>query len=304
MKKGSICCIMVLFLGTVHAQDYVDIVKLSRNNATLGNLDDDGETSVNNTNFEVYFPKRINEDLVVLAGFTAENTRLNLSTGAERTGLTMTRLNLGIKYEHSDKWSGTYVVLPRLSSDFTDVSGDDFQIGALAILGYQYSEMWNVKFGGYVSSEFFGTTITPIIGFWHRSKNEKFYLNATFPIRADANYSLTSSFSVGADLLTSIKSYNLSESNAYVQEESIRFGLYGSYALLDNSLIVRAKAGFDTTDYGVYNENDRIGGQVLTFPLSGDDRTRLNSEFDAALYVGAELLYRFDLRKQKKEPEN
>jgi hypothetical protein len=298
MKRITLLGLGLLLCVQLQAQDYVDIVKLSRNNTTLGNLDNDSETSINNTNLEIYYPTRINENLVVLTGLTAENTRLNLASGADRSNLTMTRLNLGVKYTHSEKWSGTYVLLPKLASDFEDVSGNDFQMGALALLGYQKSEMWNVKFGVYASSEFFGATITPLIGFWHRSKDKKFYLNATFPIRADANYALTESFSVGADLLTSIKSYNLSENDAYVQEESIRFALYASYAFLDNALIVRGRVGYDTTDYGLYSENDTIGAQVLTFPLAGDDRTRLNSEFDAALYVGADLIYRFDLSKE------
>ena len=56
----------------------------------------------------------------------------------------------------------------------------------------------------------------------------------------DANYALSKNFSVGSDLLTSIKSYNLSELNSdnYVQEESIRFALYAALGLMDNSIIL------------------------------------------------------------------
>ena len=303
MKKIKLLIIFILFATYANAQDYVDIVKLSVNNATLGNIEDDYETSVNNTNFELYYPKQLSEKLVLLAGLTAENTRLNLTQGAERTSLTMTRLNLGFKYQHSEKWSGTYVLLPKIASDFDNIGSNDFQFGALAILDYQYNESYKLKFGLYSSTENHGATLTPIVGLWHRSKDNKFYINATLPIRMDANYALTKNFSVGSDLLTSIKSYNLSEfnSSAYVQEESIRFAFYAALGLMENSIILRGKIGFDTTDYGVYDSNEKVGVQVLTFPLSTDKRTRGNAEFDSALYLGFDAIYRFDLTKAKKD---
>lgn len=301
MKKIALLFTVLITFTNVFSQDYVDIVKLSINNASLGNIENDYETSVNNLNLEVYYPKKISEKLVLLTGFTAENTRLNFTEGAERTSLTMTRLNLGVKYQHSEKWSGTYVLLPKIASDFEAIGSNDFQFGGIAVLDYQYSENSKVKFGVYSSSELFGTTLTPLIGLWHRSKNSKFYINATLPIRMDTNYSITKKFSLGADLLTSIKSYNLSEFNSdlYVQEESIRFAFYAALALVDNSIILRGKLGLDTTDYGVYNSNEKVGVQVLTFPLSTDNRNRLNAEFDSALYLGFDVVYRFDLTKNK-----
>ena len=261
MKKTFLPILVFLICITTQAQDYVDIVKLSNNNATLGNIDDDYETNVNNLNFELYYPSVINEKLVIITGITAENTALNLSSFSDRSNLTMTRLNLGLKYKHSEKWSGTYVLLPKIASDFNNIGSNDYQFGGLAILDYQANENYKYKFGLYSSTENFGTTLTPIVGLWHRSKNEKLYINATLPIRMDVNYALTNKFSIGSDLLTSVKSYNLSEFNSdfYVQEESIRFAMYLSYGFLKNSLLVRGKVGYDTTDYGVYNSNDTVG---------------------------------------------
>lgn len=302
MKKFNLMLLFALFTLSASAQDYVDIFKLSVNNATLGNIDNNYETGVNNLNMEVYYPKKLSEKAVLLTGFTVENTKLNLRPNVDRSSLTMTRFNLGMKYQHSEKWSGTYVFLPKIASDFENIGSNDFQFGGLAVLDYQYSATSKVKFGVYASSENHGSTITPLIGIWHRSKDSKFYINATLPIRMDANYALSKKFSVGSDLLTSIKSYNLSQVNSdnYVQEESIRFALYAALGLMDNSIIVRGKVGFDTTDYGVYNSNQKVGAQVLTFPLNTDKRTRLNSEFDSSLYVGFDAIYRFDLTKETK----
>ena len=309
MKKNIFLLTCFAYLQIGYSQDYVDIVKFTVNNTSLGNIQEANqknvnknfETSVNNVNFELYYPNKLSEKLVLLTGLTAENTRLNLSEKADRTSITMTRLNIGVKYQHSEKWSGTYVLLPKIASDFNSIGSNDFQIGTIAVLDYQYNDAYKVKFGLYSSTENYGTSLTPIIGLWHRSKNNKFYINATLPIRMDANYSLTKNLSIGSDLMTSIKSYNLSEfkSNFYVQEESIRFALYTALGLMDNSLILRGKVGLDTTDYGVYNANEKVGVQVLTFPLSDDKRNRGNAEFDSSLYVGFDAIYRFDLTKNK-----
>ena len=300
MKKKSLLCVFILFTITSKAQDYVDIVKFTVHNATLEN-GTNSETNVKNVNFELYYPTVINDKLVLLTGLTAENTNFALTPFSNNGNLTMTRLNLGIKYQHSQKWSGTYMLLPKIASDFNNIGANDYQFGAIAVLDYQANENYKYKFGLYTSTENFGTTLTPLIGMWHRSQNKKWYINATLPIRMDINYALGDKFSVGSDLLTSIKSYNLSEANSafYVQEESIRFGFYASYGFLNNALLLRAKLGYDTTDYGLYNHNDTVGVQVLTVQVSGDDRTRLNTEFVAAPYIGGDIIYRFDLTKKK-----
>lgn len=300
MKIKIILLAFSFLFVQLQAQDFVDIVRVSTNFATMGNVDNDVKSFVNNQNIEFYYPKRLNKKLVVLAGFTFENTTVNLFDGNSAGNLFMARLNLGIKHQHSERWAGTYVFLPKIASNFQGIGSQDFQFGGLAVIDYKISDNWKLKFGVYTSSENHGSTITPLLGVWHRSKNGKFYINATLPIRMDINYNFVKGFSMGADLLTSVKSYDLSKNATalYVQEESIRAALYASYGFLDKSLILRARAGLDFTDYGLYNSNDKIGAQLLIFPLSGDNRNRLNPEYMTAFYFGIDLIYRFDLSKE------
>ena len=254
-------------------------------------------------------PIPITQKAVILAGFTYENTGLgNMFFNFNESqydfvdgskNLIMTRLNLGVKINHGNKWSGTYVALPKLASDFNDLGSDDFQMGGLALLEKKYSSRKVLKFGAYVSSENFGTTVTPIIGLWYKSKNSKFYVNATLPIRADVNYSLTDAFSLGANLLSSVKSYNLSNernSEYYVQEESIRLSAFAAYGFLNDMLIVRARVGLDTTDYALYDKDAVSVVQVLTKQIGNrKDADRRNSEFAAAPFVGLDFIFRVGL---------
>ena len=310
MKKNILFIALLLCIGTLQAQDYFDIFKASFSSASLGNVDDENaQTDVTNRNIELYMPIPITQKVTIIAGFTYENTSLgNMYFNFDNSpydfvdgskNLIMTRLNLGMKINHGNRWSGTYVALPKLASDFSNLGSNDFQIGGLALLEKKYSGRKVLKFGAYVSSENFGTTVTPIIGLWYKSKNSKFYVNATLPIRADVNYSLTDAFSLGANLLSSVKSYNLSNernSDFYVQEESIRLSAFAAYGFLNDMLIVRAKVGLDTTDYALYDKDAASVVQVLTKQIGNrKDEDRRNSEFAAAPFVGLDFIFRVGL---------
>ena len=310
MKKNILFIALLLCIGTLQAQDYFDIFKASFSSASLGNVDDENaQTDVTNRNIELYMPIPITQKVTIIAGFTYENTSLgNMYFNFDNSpygfvdgskNLIMTRLNLGMKINHGNRWSGTYVALPKLASDFSNLGSNDFQIGGLALLEKKYSGRKVLKFGAYVSSENFGTTVTPIIGLWYKSKNSKFYVNATLPIRADVNYSITDAFSLGANLLSSVKSYNLSNernSDFYVQEESIRLSAFAAYGFLNDMLIVRARVGLDTTDYALYDKDALSVVQVLTKQIGNrKDEDRRNSEFAAAPFVGLDFIFRVGL---------
>ncbi len=295
MKNQLPFLIALLGLSMASAQNYLDIARLNVSNTTLEDLEQTHETNITNVNLEFLLPTPINDKTILITGLTAENSSLVLSNGLSRENLIMTRINLGAKVYHSKKWTGTYLLLPKIASNLNEVASQDFQIGAIALLEYRHKNRFRTKYGLYSSSEEFGTIITPLLGIYYRTPNNKFYIDAAFPIRMEANYNVTKKFSLGADLRTSVKSYNLGLTDRYVQEESIRGGLYASYSLMDDKLILRAKAGLDTTDYGLYNSGDKIGAQILTIQVNGDDRARLNNEFDSSVYFGFDAIYRLNL---------
>lgn len=297
MKKTYFLLAIILFGGLVQAQDYLDIARFNISRTNLEDVEQTFDTDVSNLNLEILYPTPVSDKVVLITGLTAENTNLKLGGLFPEENLTMTRINVGAKITHNRKWTGTYLVLPKLASNFDNLGGRDFQFGAIALMEYKFRKSLRGKFGLYSSSENFGAIITPLIGGFYESKNKKFYIDAALPIRMEANYNIAGEFSLGADLRTSIKSYNMNGpiDGTYVQEESIRFGLFASYTMLDKTLILRGKVGLDTTDYGLYNTGDRVGAQILTFAVGGDDRTRLNNEFDSSIFLGLDLIYRLGL---------
>lgn len=294
MKRILLSAAFVLICAQLTAQDYLDLIKVSYNNATLGNIVNDDETNVKNTYVEFYYPFPISSKATFIGGFTYENTRLGaVGFEPDRTNLVMTRLNLGLKLTHGNDWTGTYVALPRYSTDFRGFTEDNFQMGGLALFEKRFNARKGFKAGLYASSEEFGTILTPLVGYWYKSKNGKFYINAILPIRSEMQYDLPDGFSLGASLVTSVKSYNLAQrDDFYIQEESIRFNVFLGVDIIEDELLLRGKVGFDTTDYGLYKQGDTVGTQILTFQVDGDDRNRLNSEFDSSLFLGFDLVYR------------
>ena len=71
MKKNILFIALLLCIGTLQAQDYLDIFKASFSSTSLGNVDDENaQTDVTNTNVELYMPIPITQKAVILAGFT------------------------------------------------------------------------------------------------------------------------------------------------------------------------------------------------------------------------------------------
>lgn len=214
MKNQLTIIIALLGLSIATAQNYLDIARINISNTTLEDLEQTHETNITNVNLEFLLPTPINDKTILITGLTAENSSLVLSNGLSRENLIMTRINLGAKVYHSKKWTGTYLLLPKIASNLNEVASQDFQIGAIALLEYRHKNRFRTKYGLYSSSEEFGTIITPLLGVYYRTPNNKFYIDAAFPIRMEANYNVTKKFSLGADLRTSVKSYNLGLTDA------------------------------------------------------------------------------------------
>jgi hypothetical protein len=301
--KGIIFVITLSFWGIqLQAQDFLDIIKASANFTQKANNSDKSITNIYNQSLQFYFPKRINNKTVLITGFKFENTTLDLLNGFGNENLITFRLNLGANFQHNKKWGSTFLITPKITSNFKDIGINDFQFGGIGFIDYTINENWKIKLGFYASSESHGSTMTPILGFWHRSKNRKFYIDALLPVSLEANYNLIKEFSLGLDFISNGQSYNISKPYAeyYVKEASIRTSLYASYGFLKNAIILKGRAGLNITDYSLFNAYDKLGAEILIFTLSKDDRSRLNPKYKPSFYFGIDLMYRFDLRNENK----
>ncbi len=289
---------LLLFPCLAIAQDYVDLFKIGYGETFNNNFEGTtSSTSVKSFETDLTFPVVLNEKNALITGAAFSRNNLQLFPEAEFTSLYSTTLKLGLASTYNDKWSSTIVLLPKIASDYKNISGDDFYFGGFAILKLQRKENLIYRFGFYGSSEAFGIFSTPIIGWYYLSPNGKFEMDMSLPIAADINYTC-GSFTYGIDYFGIGRSFNISNVNAYVDLSSLEFASYLQFNALDKSVLLRAKFGYSSNDYEVYTEGDKIDFGLSAFSF-GDDRTQLNPSIKGSVFLKFEAIYRFTISSEK-----
>jgi hypothetical protein len=67
---------------------------------------------------------------------------------------------------------------------------------------------------------------------------------------------------------------------------------------MDNSILLRLKAGYVANSAEVYAKDDQIDFRVSVFDF-GDERNQLSPDLSGSLFAKLEAVYRFDLSKQE-----
>jgi hypothetical protein len=221
VKKAFVISILSIFAMVVNGQNYLDVFKL--NYATTGQNKFDSSnasTSLNEMNGDLTIPFPVNNKFTILSGLSHEMTTASFNPDRKQETLTGLTLKLGANVKHSNKWSGTYLLLPKISSDLKNVGGQDFQFGAAVLLKYTKSDDLNYRFGVYANRELFGPLIVPIFGLYYLSSNDKFEVKILIPLSADFNYSITEHIRIGLDAKGQLRTYNL---NTRIGDETSRY---------------------------------------------------------------------------------
>lgn len=296
MKHFTIFTFILLFLSKhCVAQDYIDLIKVYYSPTPANNFDNKlGETNLSEVGIDVTFPLKINDSLAIITGIFAENIQTKLFPFANETTLSTINLRVGINKKYNQKWSGTYLLLPKISSDFNKFNSNHFQIGALGLVKYTKTTFTNYSIGLYYNSELFGPFFVPLFGAYHKSKNNKLEINLTLPIWADINYKLNNWLTSGVNFSAFVRSYYLGNSNAYVVKRNNELFGYLQFNL-KQSLIFQTKIGYSIgRSFRVYNDDDKVDVGVSAFRF-GDDRQQLNTDFEDGLVFNFRFIYRFSL---------
>jgi len=286
------------FALTASAQNYIDIARFYYVNTPLNTFENSSEhTKVEEFGLQLTFPIVLNEKTVILTGLSADRSLLKLDPNfPEIIGLNKVRLQLGLNQVHSEKWTGTYVLLPSIASDFKSISKEDFQIGMLTLFTYKKRENLKYKVGFYANTENYGPLFIPLLGLYYLSPNQKFESTLLLPGQVDFNYKMAEKIVLGINFDGMASSYNLGKSNyipngQYVARSSNELYTYLQFHL-SKSLIVKTKVGYTISrTYKVFNDDDKVNMNLGSIYL-GDNRTQLNTNFEKGVVFKAELLYR------------
>ena len=304
--------LLLLFSTAIlHSQDYVDLLEIGYGQT----FNNDFEGSANSTQVkalevDLTFPVILNEKHALVTGvlFSRNNLQIYPNDGTEIfhpgvdenkfASLYSTTLKLGLATTWNDTWSTTFVLLPKIASDYVNINGDDFYFGGVALLKQKKNENLTYKYGLYATSEAFGVFTTPIFGWYYLSPNGQFELNTSLPISANVNYT-SGNFTYGFDYAGIGRSFRLHNEDidgslTYVDLSNLEFASYIQFNVLEKSVLLRANFGYATSNYEVYATDEKIDLGVSAFSF-GDDRTQLNPDIGGGIFIKLEAVYRFNI---------
>lgn len=298
MKKTYLIFFLLFLSGMASAQNYIDLVKFDYA-ATPSNR---FENSTNTTNLqeingELTVPLRVNDQFNFLTGLTYEYLSVGLNPGRETESVTGITLKLAANIKHNSNWSGTYMLLPKLSSDLKEVNHQDFQVGGVALMQYTKSTHLNYKFGVYGNADLFGPFIVPLLGIYYLNSSEKLEVKAVLPLNVDLNYNIAKGARLGLNFKGQVRSYHLNtpiglEQNRYLVKSTNDVYAYCQYGL-NNGLNFQLAFGRSLArSYRIYDEKVSLGIPLFYF---GDTRTQLNSDFSDGWLFKFSLFYRLKI---------
>lgn len=293
--------ILILFLLLTHlsvSQQYVDLFSINYGKSAATNYETGSQaTTITNLDADLTLPIELNKKYAIITGIDFSNNTLQLFPNENYNNLYLTRIKAGININHSERWSGTYILLPKISSDYVNLSMNDFYIGGVAVLKYKISNNLTYKFGLYASDEAFGLFISPLIGLYYLCPSSRFEMNLYLPNNADLNYSLNNKTKIGTDFVARGKSFKLTTDDvrsSYAENNSIEFSSYLQNNSFVNNVLLRLKVGFSTNSFEVYPIDQKIDFATSLFRF-GENRTQLNSNLSSSAFIKIEVIYRFDI---------
>ena len=295
--------VLVLFLYRLlgFAQNYVDVLH-SEYTATPQNTFDSSNqtTDLQKININITTPIKLKNGNAILTGLVYDRVNTSFDPGEKMTPVSSFILKMGMNIKHSDKWSTTFLLLPKLASTFTaTTTSEDFQFGGLVLAKKKKTENLSYKLGAYMNGDQFGPFLVPLFGFYYKKK--KLEMDVIVPSYAKINYSLSPKFTAGVNWRATVKSYNLQgpmvnlpavvKRPFYMHHLSNEIAAHVGYELI-KGVIVRGMAGVSLgRSFRVYENDDKIDFGLSLFRF-GDDRVPLNTDFANGLFYRAELAYR------------
>jgi hypothetical protein len=302
MKKKIIQLLFLLIPLLCNAQEYIDLFSVNYSKSQKTTFENSSiNTSISTFQTNLTLPVVLDEKYTIVTGVNFSSYNLQLFPDSDNNSLYSTTIRAGLRVSQSEHWSGIYLLLPKVASDYKHLSTEDFYLGGLALLKYKRNKDFGYSFGLYASSEAFGLTMTPVIGLYYHSPNARFETTLLLPDNGDLNYSLTDKTKIGFDFQGHGNSYKLTTDDlrsTYAENRSIDFSSYVQRSFISNKILLRLKMGYYLNQFNIYPIDQKLDLQILILRF-GNNRTRLLENSSSNLFFKMEAIYRFDLSTAK-----
>lgn len=291
-------------VATSYAQNYVDILHTEYTKTPQNSFENSNNTTnLEKLNVNLTTPIQLKNGNAFLTGVVYDRVRTTLFNNQVKENVSSYILKLGMNIKHSEEWSSTYLLLPKIASNFgVELRKEDIQIGAIALFKKKKSEYLTYKFGAYANADRFGPFLVPLFGAYYQ-KN-KLEMDIMVPSYANINYSVQPKITLGVNWRATVKSYNRQTPTpdgykialSYLHQLSNEIAAHVGYEPV-KGIIVRGMAGVAVgRSFRVYQNSDKIDFGLSLFRF-GDDRVPLNTDFTNGAFARVELAYRYYLPK-------
>ena len=267
----GLCC---LWVASLNGQPFIDL-------ASAGFLQwhepEEGNLNTTRLNSHLAMPVKLNKDVLVVGSAFEQ---YNFNAGQSVYGLS---LPLAYVRTVNEKWKITGSLIPRISSDFENISSDDYQLGAALLLSRKRSETLTLKFGAFYNSEFFGFFMLPLAGIdWRVSP--RLNVAGLLPRNMMVEYKWVPGKLHAGFLFRAFTNSFRTEPGQYLKVFDNQITAFADAYLL-KSLVIRLEAGhsaFRKYEAGVRDHNEKIEtdlgvGDDPLFRVSISYRLRLDT---------------------------
>jgi hypothetical protein len=211
-------------------------------------------------------------------------------------------LRTGYIKKFNSKQSLVLLFTPRYMTDFNASFSDSFQPGGMILYEKIKNKNLMWRAGLMYNGDFFGPYFVPILDLdWKITKTLRF--TGSLPIFGELFFQPGPKFAGGLHFIGITSTYRIDEptfENTYVDRRSIDLSLFSRVHLFSHFFLT-ARFGYSLTrDYGLYEQNDKMQFGMPLLDV-GDDRTRLNEEYEGSPFVHLRISLMVPKDRKKKK---
>jgi len=253
----------------------------------------DAKLNITDMNINMRVPIVLKNGDAWMFGISGNRLSLNNNTDTikDRT-LSSVNLQIGYNKKLGNKWQALLVALPKVSSDFKDITPEDLQMGGILLFTFTKNAKMKYKVGAYYNQEYWGPFIVPILGFdWQPT--EKWDIFGSLPISATATYHISKIINTGLNFQAPTSSYRLSENDnsPYLARTTNELYWFNEFYIIKN-IVFQEKVCYSVgRSFRLYGKDDKMDVKISAFNI-GDHRTLLNTDINNGLVFDVKLMFR------------
>lgn len=296
LKKIVLSALLLFFAKITYPQQYVDLIKINYSTTPFNRYDSlkNINTQVQEFSTDITLPIVIDSSKTILTGMLFEQISL-MNTPRSAEYYYTINPKIGLNLNHSSKITGTYLFLPKISSDLRNsINKNSFQFGGIVLLSIKKSHLFKYRLGIYANQELFGPFVVPLFGFYYLSNNKKMEANFTLPVNADLNYKISDNIRIGLAFNAIVKSFLASSmnNNTLTKTTNELFAYFQFYSPKYRILVEPQIGHTIGRSFRMYNSDDKLDFKLSAFEF-GSEQKQLNFDFKDGYVFKIRLVYRF-----------